>query len=78
MLSLLSTRYGRLNRLGRFVDAWFAAGHAEHEGVTAARGKRIDFCFVPDALASQVRSAHVDASTEGCDHPPFWVDTDHL
>ncbi len=71
-----STRYGRLNRLGGFVDAWVAAGHAEHEGVTADNGTRIDYCFVSDALAPRVRSAHVDASAVGSDHQPFWVEMD--
>ena len=29
-----TTRYGRLNRLTGFVDAWVAAGHREDEGAT--------------------------------------------
>ncbi|HEY7904987.1 MAG TPA: endonuclease/exonuclease/phosphatase family protein [Casimicrobiaceae bacterium] len=71
-----SERYGRLNRLGGFVDAWVAAGHAENEGVTASNGKRIDYCFVSDALAPRVRSAHVDAMATGSDHQPLWVEMD--
>jgi endonuclease/exonuclease/phosphatase family metal-dependent hydrolase len=71
-----SARYGRLNRLGGFVDAWVAAGHAETEGVTADNGNRIDYCFVSDALAPRVRSAQIDASAQGSDHQPLWVDID--
>ncbi|TMG80128.1 MAG: hydrolase [Betaproteobacteria bacterium] len=71
-----SERYGRLNRLTGFVDAWVAAGHSEDEGVTADNGKRIDFCFVSAALADRVRSACVDADATGSDHQPLWVDMD--
>jgi endonuclease/exonuclease/phosphatase family metal-dependent hydrolase len=71
-----SEAYGRLNRLGGFVDAWVAAGHAEGEGATANNGKRIDYCFVSDALAPRVRSARVDAQAIGSDHQPLWVEMD--
>ena len=71
-----SERYGRLNRLAGFVDAWVAAGHREDEGVTADNGKRIDFCFVSQALAARVRAARVDAGAGGSDHQPLWVDID--
>ena len=71
-----SERYGRLNRLTGFVDAWVAAGHAEDEGVTADNGKRIDFCFVSAALAGRVQAARIDANAAGSDHQPLWVDID--
>ena len=71
-----SERYGRLNRLTGFVDAWVAAGHAEDEGVTADNGKRIDFCFVSAALAGRVQAARIDANAAGSDHQPLWVDMD--
>src|SRR5438445_13022674 len=72
----LSERYGRLNRLTGFVDAWVAAGHAEDEGVTADNDKRIDFCFVSAALAGRVQAARIDANATGSDHQPLWVDID--
>lgn len=71
-----SERYGRLNRLTGFVDAWVAAGHREDEGVTADNGKRIDFCFVSAAFASRVQAARIDADASGSDHQPLWVDMD--
>jgi len=71
-----SERYGRLNRLTGFVDAWVAAGHREDEGATADNGRRIDFCFVTPALAARVRAAHIDAAAGGSDHQPLWVDID--
>jgi endonuclease/exonuclease/phosphatase family metal-dependent hydrolase len=69
----LSERYGRLNRVTGFVDAWVAAGHREDEGATCDNGKRIDYCFVSAPLASRVRSAWVDAAAAGSDHQPLWV-----
>ena len=71
-----SERYGRLNGLAGFVDAWVAAGHAEDAGATADNGKRIDFCFVSAALAPGVQAAHIDATASGSDHQPLWVDID--
>jgi endonuclease/exonuclease/phosphatase family metal-dependent hydrolase len=72
----LAGRYGRLNRLGGFVDAWVAAGHREDEGETVGRGRRIDFCFVSPALANRVVSCRVDADAVGSDHQPFWIEMD--
>jgi endonuclease/exonuclease/phosphatase family metal-dependent hydrolase len=66
-------RYGRLNRLTGFVDAWTAAGHPENAGATR-NGERIDYCFVSSALASRVRSCHVDVDALGSDHQPVWVE----
>jgi len=71
-----SDRYGRLNRLTGFVDAWVAAGQREDEGATIGTGRRIDYCFVSSALASRVRSCRIDADAVGSDHQPFWVDMD--
>jgi endonuclease/exonuclease/phosphatase family metal-dependent hydrolase len=72
----VSARYGRLNRLTGFVDAWVAAGHREEEGATIAEGRRIDYCFVSAALAPRVRSAWIDASAAGSDHQPLWIEMD--
>jgi len=69
-----SERYGRLNRLAGFVDAWVAAGHREDEGVTADNGKRIDFCFVSAALAGRGQAARIDTNATGSDHQPLWVE----
>ncbi len=71
-----SARYGRLNRVTGFVDAWVAAGHREDEGATADNGKRIDYCFVSAPLAPRVRSAWIDGAAAGSDHQPLWVDID--
>jgi endonuclease/exonuclease/phosphatase family metal-dependent hydrolase len=71
-----SERYGRLNRLTGFVDAWVAAGHREDEGATISTGKRIDFCFVSASLASRVKSCRIDGEADGSDHQPLWVEMD--
>jgi endonuclease/exonuclease/phosphatase family metal-dependent hydrolase len=71
-----SERYGRLNRLTGFVDAWVAAGKREDEGATIDAGRRIDYCFVSSALASRVQSCRIDADAVGSDHQPFWIDLD--
>jgi endonuclease/exonuclease/phosphatase family metal-dependent hydrolase len=72
----MSERYGRLNRLTGFVDAWVAAGRREDEGATADNGERIDFCFVSAALASRVQAARVDTNATGSDHYPLWTEID--
>jgi len=71
-----SDRYGRLNRVTGFVDAWVAAGQREDEGATIGSGRRIDYCFVSSALASRVRSCRIDTDAVGSDHQPVWVDMD--
>ncbi len=72
-----SAKYGRLNRLGGFVDAWVAAGGREDEGgATVPSGHRIDYCFVSSALAGRVRSCRVDADAAGSDHQPLWIEMD--
>ena len=71
-----SAKYGRLNNLTGFVDAWVAAGHREDEGATIGTGARIDYCFVSSALAPRVRSAWIDTGASGSDHQPVWVEMD--
>ena len=71
-----SARFGRLNRLTGFVDAWVAAGHREDEGETYGPGRRVDYCFVSATLASRVRGCRIDADALGSDHQPVWVDVD--
>ncbi len=72
----MSERYGRLNRLGGFVDAWVAASGGEAGGATLGNGRRIDYCFVSAALAPRVRRAWVDTQACGSDHQPLWVEVD--
>lgn len=72
----LSPRYGRINRLTGFVDAWVAAGHREDDGATIAAGRRIDYCFVSASLACRIKSARIDADLTGSDHYPLWVELD--
>jgi endonuclease/exonuclease/phosphatase family metal-dependent hydrolase len=76
MVGPRSERYGRLNRLEGFVDAWVAAGGDEGGGATIPDGRRIDFCFVSSSLAPRVRSARVDDTATGSDHQPLWVELD--
>jgi endonuclease/exonuclease/phosphatase family metal-dependent hydrolase len=71
-----TAKYGRLNRLTGFVDAWVAAGQREDEGATIDGGRRIDFCFVSPALAPRVRSCRIDVDAVGSDHQPVWVEMD--
>ena len=71
-----TARFGRLNRLTGFVDAWVAAGHGEDTGATISSGQRIDFCFVSPALASRIRSCRIDDDAVGSDHQPVWVEAD--
>lgn len=72
----MSPKYGRLNRLTGFVDAWVAAGHREDEGATIPEGRRIDYCFVSESLADRIRSSRVDADAVGSDHQPLWTEID--
>ena len=71
-----SARYGRLNNLTGFVDAWVAAEHREDEGSTIPEGKRIDYCFVSASIAHRVRSSWIDADATGSDHYPLWTEID--
>jgi endonuclease/exonuclease/phosphatase family metal-dependent hydrolase len=81
-------RFGTLTRCGGFVDAWRAAGHRDgapgSEGslvpgatslnyAAAKTGRRIDFCFVSQPLATCVRSARVVTDADGSDHLPLIV-----
>jgi len=76
IVGALSPKYGRLNGLAGFVDAWVAAGHREDEGATIPEGKRIDFCFVSASLAGRVKSCRIDLEAKGSDHQPLWVEMD--
>ncbi|WP_321897315.1 endonuclease/exonuclease/phosphatase family protein [Burkholderia cepacia] len=76
------TMWGRVPRLGGFVDAWVAAGHEEQVGngdreeygVTSAdKRRRIDYCFVSDALADRVTGTEVRQDAPGADHYPVVV-----
>jgi endonuclease/exonuclease/phosphatase family metal-dependent hydrolase len=71
-----SERYGRLNRLTGFVDAWVAVGHREDEGATIPTGKRIDFCFVSASLAGRIKTCRIDGEATGSDHQPLWTEID--
>ena len=71
-----TTRFGRLNRLTGFVDAWVAAGHREDEGATFGTTQRIDYCFVSAALAGRVKTARIEVEASGSDHQPLWVEMD--
>ncbi|UCI31749.1 endonuclease/exonuclease/phosphatase family protein [Mesorhizobium sp. B4-1-4] len=74
-------RWGRVTRIGGFVDAWCAAGHDELDGTgetsdsaTSGDGKRrIDYCFVSESLSSRVVSARVLRDAKGSDHYPVEV-----
>ena len=72
----LSPKYGRLNRLSGFVDAWIVAGNREDEGATIPAGRRIDYCFVSESLAARIRSSWIDSDCVGSDHQPLWTEID--
>lgn len=65
---------GAVHHVGRFVDAWVAAGHAPGEGRT--REKRIDYCFVEGSIARRVKRAWIDTQTIASDHQPVWTEID--
>jgi endonuclease/exonuclease/phosphatase family metal-dependent hydrolase len=76
-----SLEYGRMTHRDGFVDAWVAAGHAEHEGLTCdspnlSSGKRIDFCYVSASLRQRIKSARIDNDAQGSDHQPIWTELD--
>jgi len=70
----MSTKYGRLNRLTGFVDAWVVAGRREDEGATIPQGRRIDYCFVSESLADRIRTSWIDSDAVGSDHQPLWTE----
>jgi endonuclease/exonuclease/phosphatase family metal-dependent hydrolase len=83
MVGPMDPDVGRLSYADGFVDAWVAAGHGEHDGVTykAApnrwpRDLRIDYCFVSAGLASRIRRAWIDSAAIASDHQPVWTDLD--
>lgn len=65
---------GTVHHVGRFVDAWAAAGHAVGDGAT--REDRIDYCFVEGTIAHRVRGAWIDSDTVASDHKPVWTEID--
>ena len=77
-------KYGRLNNLDGFVDAWVAAGNPENGGPTSLpygkerenKYRRIDYCFVSTSLAHRVRAAKVGVNAQGSDHQPLLVEID--
>ena len=72
----MSAKYGRLNRVTGFVDAWVAAGRREDEGATIPEGRRIDYCFVSATLALRAQSSWIDSDATGSDHFPLWTEID--
>lgn len=70
----MAPKYGRLNRLTGFVDAWVVAGRREDEGATIPQGRRIDYCFVSESLADRIRTSWIDGDAEGSDHQPLWTE----
>jgi exonuclease III len=72
----MSPKYGRLNGLTGFVDAWAVAGHRADEGATIPEGRRIDYCFVSASLAGRIRSCRIDEEADGSDHQPLWTEID--
>jgi endonuclease/exonuclease/phosphatase family metal-dependent hydrolase len=71
-------------RRGGFVDAWARmhlagpsgetpAGYTRFDSREKKSGRRIDYCFVSEALAPAIRSATVLTEAEGSDHQPLLV-----
>ena len=70
---------GRITNPEGFVDAWVESGHEELDGVTCdieGREVRLDYVFVSASLRSRIRTARIDASAQGSDHQPVWVEID--
>ena len=73
----LSARYGRLNRLTGFVDAWVAANGEENGGATDRRRSPHRLLLRQrEPCAVACAAARVDMSAQGSDHQPLWVDID--
>lgn len=66
----------------RFVDAWSAAGNDVYDGITyrtnpiqgADWDQRLDYCFVPCAMAHRLKRAWIDRGAIASDHQPVWVE----
>lgn len=79
-----SPDFGRMSHVGGLVDAYVAAGGAEHDPADWTCDscepphprRRIDHCFVSTELAPQVRRAWIDLQAQGSDHQPLWVEVD--
>jgi len=78
----IGRQWQRVPRLGGFVDAWVAAGHPEQVGLgeveefgatSGDRLRRIDYCFVSEALSDRVVSAEVTYDAIGSDHFPLCI-----
>ncbi|CAM3611313.1 hydrolase [Rouxiella silvae] len=75
MIGPKTPHFGRLLRLHGLVDAWVAAGHEEHDGVTHPEAPgRIDHCMLSPQLASRVSRCWIDSENSGSDHYPLWVE----
>lgn len=65
-----------------FVDAWVAAGHELAEGITyrtntqqgAHWDQRLDYCFMPQPMASRLKRTWIDTETIASDHQPVWIE----
>ena len=77
-----SPDYGRMSHHGGLVDAWVAAGGAEHDPAAwtcnscepPQRHRRIDHCLLSTELAHRVRRCWIDHAATGSDHQPLWVE----
>jgi len=75
----LSPYGGRVTNPEGFVDAWAAAGHDLHSGVSAdikGRPVRLDYCFLSTVLEDRIREARIDSQAQGSDHQPIWLNLD--
>lgn len=70
----MTPKHGRLVNRDGLVDAWVAAGHEEADGHTHPDGKRIDYCFMSADRGDRIRKAWVEATAQGSDHWPLWID----
>lgn len=77
MTGPLSSHGGRIGNPTLLMDAWCAAGHAEHEGATSnIRGRlsRLDYIFISPSLAPSIRDCRIDVNATGSDHQPLWLE----
>ncbi len=68
---------GRITNPALFADAWVAAGHGEHEGVTAdlhGRPVRLDYVFLSPDLVPRIARCRIDNDATGSDHQPVWLE----
>jgi endonuclease/exonuclease/phosphatase family metal-dependent hydrolase len=81
----LNARYGTIPRRGGFVDAWRTVGNEDvgcdargavpgataYDSFLRKDGRRIDYCFVSDGLASRIAACEVLADAAASDHQPL-------